>query len=353
MNQHVKLTADDIRQAKAENPKKRERELASDLGISEGELVAAWCGDGVIKVSCDLNTILPRMEAVGEVMALTRNESSVHEKVGVYDNYIPGKHVSMMLGEMIDMRIFSGKWAHAFAVERDNGDTIRRSLQFFDDFGDAIHKIHLRPDSNLDIWQKLIEDITLDDQSPNIKVDQKILDKPVLNEVTDEILDTLRTRWTKMTDIHQFMMIIRKLKLTRHQAVTHVGEDFAWQLDTDCLHAMLQHAVNDQLPIMCFVGNKGCIQIHTGPITNIKTMGPWLNIMDPNFHLHLRTDHITEVWAVRKPGDKGQVTSLEAYNKDGEIIIQFFGKREEGQEEREGWRFIMENLPRISGNVSE
>jgi hypothetical protein len=37
---------------------------------------------------------------------------------------------------------------------------------------------------------------------------------------------------------------------------------------------------------MCFVGNRGCIQIHTGPVKNIKIMGPWLNVMDPGFNLH-------------------------------------------------------------------
>lgn len=353
MNHHVKLTAEDIRQARLDNPKKRERELARELGISEAEFVAAWCGDTVIRVSPDLPTILPRLEEVGEVMALTRNESAVHEKIGVFDNYIPGGHVSMMLGKNIDMRIFSGKWAHAFAVEKNDGENTRRSLQFFDAQGEAVHKIHLRPDSKLDIWQKLISDITVTDQSSNVEVTVKEDETPFLEEVTPEVVETLRKRWAKMTDVHQFMMILRKLKLSRHQAVHHGGEDFAWQLDTSAVNAMMQHAVNDKLPIMCFVGNHGNIQIHTGPITNIKTMGPWLNIMDPTFHLHLRTDHITEVWAVRKPGDKGHVTSLEAYNSDGEIIIQFFGKREEGQEEREGWRFIMENLPRLSSEAAE
>ena len=76
-------------------------------------------------------------------------------------------------------------------------------------------------------------------------------------------------------------------------------------------------------------------------------MGAWLNVMDPNFHLHLRMDQITEAWAVRKPTDKGHVTSIEAYNAAGDLIIQFFGKRIEGQDERRAWREIVENLPRI------
>ncbi|NEJ83417.1 hemin-degrading factor, partial [Rhizobium leguminosarum] len=77
-------------------------------------------------------------------------------------------------------------------------------------------------------------------------------------------------------------------------------------------------------------------------------MGPWINIMDPTFHLHLRQDHIAETWAVRKPTTDGHVTSLEAYNAEGEMIIQFFGKRKEGSDEHAEWREIMENLPRAA-----
>jgi putative hemin transport protein len=139
---------------------------------------------------------------------------------------------------------------------------------------------------------------------------------------------------------------LRSLKMTRHQAVQAIGSEFAWQLDGEALPAMLRHAVHLELPIMCFVGSRGCIQIHSGPIANIKTMGPWLNIMDPTFHLHLRVDRIAETWAVCKPAGEGHVTSLEAYDAEGHLIIQFFGKRKEGERERDDWRFLMDNLPR-------
>jgi putative hemin transport protein len=77
-------------------------------------------------------------------------------------------------------------------------------------------------------------------------------------------------------------------------------------------------------------------------------MGPWINVLDETFHLHLRTDHVAELWGVRKPTKDGHVTSLEAYDKDGELIIQFFGYRSEGQGERDDWRLLAENLPRVA-----
>ena len=70
--------------------------------------------------------------------------------------------------------------------------------------------------------------------------------------------------------------------------------------------------------------------------------------LDETFHLHLRLDHIHETWAVRKPTKDGHVTSIEAYDSAGRMVIQFFGKRHEGQGERPEWRFLAEHLPRIS-----
>ena len=150
-----------------------------------------------------------------------------------------------------------------------------------------------------------------------------------------------------MTDVHQFFGMLKTLKLSRHQAVRMVGNDYAWKLADESLPAMFNHAATDGLPIMCFAGNRGCIQIHTGPIANVKTMGPWINVLDETFHLHLRADHVRELWAVRKPTKDGNVTSLEAYDANHELIIQFFGERHEGETERDDWRLLAENLPRV------
>lgn len=347
MDQRVKPAPHEIRRARADNPKVRERDLAAQLGISEAELVAAHCGDGVVRVEPRVNDLLTGLEAVGEVMALTRNESAVHEKIGVYDKVVTGNHNAMVLGENIDLRIFPKVWAHGFAVEkRDDGD-IRRSLQFFDAAGEAVHKVHLRPASNLYAYQKLVAGLESPNQEPTVAISERgSKDEAAASDASADVND-LRERWSRLTDVHQFFGMLKSLKLDRRQAMRMVGQDYAWLLDKDAVSAMFHHAAEGEMPIMCFVGNRGCIQIHSGPIRSIKPMGPWINVLDETFHLHLRNDHIHEVWAVRKPTKDGHVTSLEAYGADGKMIIQFFGKRHEGEGEREDWRFLAENLPRI------
>jgi putative hemin transport protein len=133
----------EIRRARTQNPKMRERDLAGALGVSEAELVAAHCGEGVRRLDPRVSDVLRGLEAVGEVMALTRNESAVHEKIGVYGNVALGEGAGVVLGREIDLRVFPRNWAHGFAVEKPGEDGVRRSLQFFDAAGDAVHMVHV------------------------------------------------------------------------------------------------------------------------------------------------------------------------------------------------------------------
>ncbi|MCO5063752.1 MAG: hemin-degrading factor [Rhizobiaceae bacterium] len=344
MNIAMKPAPADIRRAREENPKMRERDLSVSLGISEAEFVAAHCGEGVTRIEPKVAALLRGLEAVGEVMALTRNDSAVHEKIGVYDKVIAGDHTVLTLGEQIDLRIFPHVWTHGFAVEKRDGEEIRRSLQFFDASGEAVHKVHLRPASDIAAYEALVAAHVSADQSQTVTVAPILPETPEQSSAT---ADELRERWSKMTDVHQFFGMLRALKLSRREAMRMVGQDYAWTLDPQAVAAMMEGAAESGLPIMCFVGNRGCIQIHSGPIASVKPMGPWLNVLDETFHLHLRTDHIREVWGVRKPTKDGHVTSLEAYDAEGRMIIQFFGKRHEGHAERNDWRMLVEALPRL------
>lgn len=342
---NFKASPEEIRQKRQANPKMRERELASILDISEAELVAAHCGYGVTRIEPRVADFLSGIKAVGTVMALTRNGGAVHEKIGVFEKTHASESNAIVLGKDIDLRIFPSHWAHGFAVEKNADGEIRRSLQFFDKAGDAVHKVHLRPESNLDAYQELVEKLKSDNQTPHISV-AAITPQSEAAPEADQIVPELRERWASMQDVHQFVGILRSLKLSRQQAVHLVGEEYATKLDHSAVQGLVDSAVASNLPIMCFVGSCGCIQIHTGPVHNTKILGPWLNVMDPTFHLHLRLDMLAEVWAVRKPVKEGYVTSVEAYDANGHLVIQFFGERHEGQQELQEWRALVAALPR-------
>jgi len=98
------------------------------------------------------------------------------------------------------------------------------------------------------------------------------------------------------------------------------------------------------ISLMCFVGNRGIIQIHSGPVQSLRRTGPWFNVLEPHFNLHLNTHAIHSAWVVNKPTTDGWVTSLECFSKTGEMIVQFFGARKPGQPELVQWRALLESF---------
>jgi putative hemin transport protein len=339
----TKASPEHIRDLRNARPEMRERDFARIHQISEADLVAAFIGESVVRLRPDVATLLAGAPSLGEVMALTRNESAVHEKIGVFEKTVFGERASMVLGAQIDLRIFPSKWVFGFAVEKPDAEgNAKRSLQFFDAHGDAVFKIHARPATDLAAWAELVGRLTSEDQSAALVTEPR---PPRTSPEDPADRNALRARWEKLTDTHQFHGMLRDLKLDRLEALSMVGDDFAWPLGAEAVPQLFNEAARLALPIMVFVGNGGCIQIHSGPVAQITPMGPWLNVMDPDFHLHLRVDQIVSLWAVRKPTADGHVTSVEAYDADGNLIIQFFGKRHEGVDERPEWRALVEALP--------
>ncbi|QDY68233.1 hemin-degrading factor [Qingshengfaniella alkalisoli] len=338
-------SAAEIRLARQENPKARERDLSESLGITEAQLVAAHVGHGATAVTANPDQLIAAAERLGEVMALTRTLSVVHEKVGTYANYRSGPHASAVIAEEIDLRLFPKHWCHAFAVEKEGEDSPRRSLQIFDAAGDAVHKIHLRNTSNHDLWDDIIANLKSDAQFDTLAVQPR--QAPEGPKSNHDKLDILRDEWNRMSDTHQFLRLTSKLKMNRLGAYRIAGEPFVRALAPGCIPTMMDRISESGTPVMIFVGNRGCIQIHSGPIEKIVPMGPWLNVMDPRFNLHLRADHVAEVWAVEKPTQRGPAISVEAFDKHGTLIMQVFGVRKQDKDFVPQWREIMNSLPSL------
>ena len=339
---------DQIRAARADQPKLRERDLAAQIGVSEAELQAAHVGLGVTRIVANPDMLVPRLAALGEVMALTRNASAVHEKVGRYDNYHGGSHAAMVLTDDIDLRIFPQHWVHGFAVTRDTDDGPRHSLQVFDAAGDAVHKVFLREGSDVAAWASLVADLATGDTAQALATVPR--PDPEGARADPEKLDILRAEWARMTDTHQFMRLTSKLKYNRLGAYRSVGLPFAQALNVSAIDTVLAQVAAAGIAVMVFVGNRGCIQIHSGPIKTLRPMGPWQNVMDPRFNLHLRTDHIAEVWRVAKPTKRGDAISVEGFDAEGRHILQIFGQRGEKTDmaELSRWNDIAANLPQAN-----
>ncbi|WP_273789167.1 hemin-degrading factor [Bartonella sp. ML70XJBT] len=336
-------TAEMILRLREEKKEMRNRDFAVSIGISEAELIAAYCTIGKAKrLQTNVATLLESAPRLGKVMVLTRNEYAVHEITGCFEKIVQNQHIPITLGE-IDLRIFTKQWKFGFEYDVIILGKPAKSLQFFDEHGVAILKIYSKDMTNMEEWNKLVENLLLEDQSSVLNILPVSL--PVQCDITELDIENFRDRWRKMTDVHQLHKIISEFRINRHHAVKYAGNEFADELQVDAVEIMLNQVAEKELPIMCFVGNKGCIQIFSGTVKNIKQMGPWLNVLDPSFDLHLLTSGIASVWHVRKPTRDGYISSLEVFDKNDGMIVQFFGLRKEGQKEREDWRSLLKSLP--------
>lgn len=337
---------------------KRAKDAAEALGLGEGAAVAAHLGEHefapkAVLLRKDWLELLKSLEACGPLLALTRNESTVHEKTGVYTNLSASGHIGMALGEAIDLRLFFDRWHAGFAVKELAANPQNRpnwSLQFFDASGKAVHKIFTRDATAMVAWEAVIDRFTADTQiAPEF-----VAPTPKKEPKPDSQLDAaaLSAAWANMKDTHEFFKLLNIHEAERQQSFRLVEGRFTQRLARDALRELLLGASFDGTPIMCFVSSGGCIQIHSGPVKRIEPMEihgtAWLNVIDPGFNLHLREDSIAQVWLVEKPTSDGVVTSVEAFDHEGDLMAMFFGARKPGKPELQAWRDIAHALPKSS-----
>lgn len=332
-----------LRQAE---PRLKIREAAHRLGTSEASLLEQNLGRGVRRLRNDPARLLPRLEALGDLMALTRNDGAVHERHGVYSNLQIAGNVGLVNNSEIDLRIDFSHWHRALAEVKLHAGRTLRSLQFFDDRGTAVHKVYLENEERAADWETLVEDFLDPDQTPSPVPDPVAGDPPPGAVDPDPGFDpsALVAAWKALKDPHHFHQLLKRHRAGRREAFAAAQGTFTRRVSPDALESLLTAAASQQVPIMVFVGNPGCIQIHTGPVSTVGSLGTWRNVMDPRFNLHVDLRAVAEAWVVEKPSPEGLVSSLELLGPRGELTVQVFGKRKPGVPELPAWKDIVDRI---------
>lgn len=286
----------------------------------------------------------PTTVTLGRVMCLTRNEHAVHERYGEFRQVDFFNGMGQVVGPDIDLRLFMRTWRFGFAVTDPTPDGERQSFQFFDAGGDAIHKVYLQNTSNFGAYGELLHRFRSANQDPWQGVEARSANAPELPDAEIDI-SGFQQAWRHLKDTHGFFNVLQRFRVAREQALRLAPEGYAIKVESDRLRRMLELAAAQETPIMVFIGNRGCLQIHTGPVRNIRRFGSeWLNVLDDDFNMHLRDAAVASVWIVRKPAIDGVVTSLELFDEERNTLVMFFGKRKPGSAEADAWRFIISKL---------
>jgi len=330
----------------------RIREAARELGTTEGVLLATRVGENVTRLQGPWTNLLKRLPELGRVMSLTRNDACILEHKGPFqkiETFGEGARAMATVIGPIESRVFFKAWHVAFAVTDEKSDRILKSIQVFDQAGDAVTKIYLQEKSNEEAYERIIADFRAEDQS----TEQHTL--PVENETYSNEVDgaKLLDEWTSLKDTHDFFGMLRRHNVHRYHALELANGRFTYPVDPQkAPKFIVDQASATKLPIMIFAGNRGNLQIHQGKIRTVRVLerghtGPehWLNILDPDFNMHMRQDLVDSAWVVKKPTEDGIVTSVELFDKERNLIAQFFGLRKPGIPELEGWKQLIEALP--------
>ena len=350
---------------RTEQPKLQIRDAARALGVSEAQLLATNIGNGVTRLQADGNVPREIMRAaldLGVVQAITRNENGVIETTGTASKFKQAGDKSEQadakqdpeqearqrniaggyLGGAIDLRFHFENWKYAFAVVQPGRDgKLSRSLQFFDANGTAVHKIYLRNDPGVAVYDKLVATFRLPEQNAPLNV---LAAAPKAAEKPDAEIDVkeFQLAWKDMTDVHQFAQIMREFHLSREQALRLAPAGVVERVTPEALRTLLENAAKNKVAIMVFLGNDGLTQIYSGKIDKTMAAGGFFNVLDPDFNLHIRDTALRSGWVVKRGG----VTSVEFFDKDGTQVVSFFGVRERGKPQPQSWVELADSLPK-------
>ncbi|EIC31534.1 MULTISPECIES: hemin-degrading factor [Methylomicrobium] len=322
MEQYCKHSAEALRTAwqtlKDAEPALRIRDAAQRLGVSEAELLALGCGQTVTRLEAEWAELIRSLPRLERVMALTRNDLAVHEKHGRYVNEADGQAGTE---DALDLRLVPERWRFGFAViERGHGGE-RHSLQFFTADGEAAHKVYLTEASHAGNYENLVEHYTAPDQSPW---------QAVASEADAPSFDDLHLRQ-------------RREQL---QALRLAEPERAWPVAVGAAERVLTLAAQESIPLVIEVAGPGAVQYHRGPVQHIRRTGPWINVLDEDFNLHLRDTAVASSWVVRETLPAGDALWLELLDDQGRTVVRIGGEAEPNT-----WRDVLTALPTAESPV--
>lgn len=353
-----------------EQPRLSARDAAARLGATEAELLASEVGRGVTRLregELVPREIMRRALDLGPVMALTRNEHGVIERTGVATRLPAQQPVTGLeadkeqerearlrniaggyLGGPIDLRFTFRHWKHGFAVTQPGKDgVINRSLQFFDEQGHAVHKLYLKSEAGVAVFEQLVAEFRHPQQQAPLALSAA---PPRVQERPDSAIDLeeYRLAWQDLNDVHQFNRLLSEFGLSREQAMRLAPTGATRSIAPQAVRQLLEQAAQQQVEIMAFLGNQGTIQIYSGKIGKVQEAGGWFNVLDPEFNLHLRDSAFRSGYVIRRAG----VTSVDFYDGNGELVVSFFGVRERGKPQPQSWLDLTAALPSAALAVS-
>lgn len=319
------------RRLREDEPALRIRDAAERLGVSEAALLALNCGATATRLEAAWAELILSLPRLGRVMALTRNDHAVHEKHG---RYATGGGATP--ADALPLRLFPETWRFGYAVAEPGRSGERHSLQFFDAHGRAVHKVYLTGASHRPAYENLVERYAASDQSPWQEVAPE--PSPAAEPPGD-------AGFAHDLKAHGFLAVAGQRRPARLRALLLAGRDRARPVSNVSAEHVLTLAAGAGLPLEISLSSPGATQTHSGTVHDIRRTGPWINVLDEGFNLHLRDARLGSSWVVWETVAGSGPAALELFDGRGWPVARFAAGLRPGEPEPAAWREVLDALP--------
>jgi putative hemin transport protein len=278
------------------------------LDVPEVELVAALCGEGVLRLDGPFGDLVRTLPQLGRVRAVTRNAHATMETRGVYP--APEVGCAGVAGE-IGARFFLEQWRFGYALDpviSSDGDP---ALVFYDGRGRVVHELHTETETHRDVLARLVDLFAAFDQSAG---EQIVLASPQMLASRSDLSAWLR------------------------------GAEDAYPVSAGALNTVLEGASREAIPVSIAVRSAGVVQRFSGLLHGVTAAGTGLLVEAPWVRVCVAPTGITEAWVVRSPSLDGPATSLELLDASASVVLSISGARWPGKPEPAPWRDLLADL---------
>lgn len=315
---------------------------AARLGVTEAELVAAHVGRTAVRLGHDWALTLRWIGAIGPVTALTRNEHALLRQLGNFARVRVEGTRAIVEGGGINLQTILSRWHVAFAVISEAPDGARRSLQFFDVDGAAIHEVCLDGRGAREQFERLIDVLRSDEQRPAMDIARGTRRLRRRRKID---VAGLRAGWEQLGSALDLQGLLDGFGTTRTQAFRLVGPRLAQRVKTANCRNLLREVSERRLPMRVVLPNIAVAQSYEGLLHRVEQGDDgWVKISDPTSMLHLWEAGIASVWLVRGLNRNGVGPHVELHDDRGHAVLYLSLCDAAGAGPQRRWRRIVDAL---------
>jgi putative hemin transport protein len=281
---------------------------ADRFDVVEAELVAALCGEGVLRLDGPLADVVRAFPALGRVRAVTRNAHAVIETRGVYPP--PEVGCAGVAGE-IGTRFFFEQWEYGYWLDPEVAPDGDAALLFYDDHGRPVHEVHAETETRRDALAGLVDIHASFDQSAGEEI---FVGSPRMLAAKPDL-----STW------------LRQAEAARPVALPSLAD-------------LLEEVRREALPVSLAVRNPGVVQRFSGLMHGVSETGTTVVVEAPWVRVCVAPTGIAEAWVVRTPSLDGPATSLELLDASASVVLSVSGARWPGKPEPAPWPELLERL---------